>query len=228
MQTKKMLARFAVLQIALLFWCLSAVPAKATSSLVVTVGENKKLSSNGQLIFDENNIGPGFSNEYTVDFINQYKEDVRIYIEAITVDTTAPNAEHFRFGFRGSDREISGGIDDFKAPYSSVLTVPAKTTKALNVDFGLLSSAGNEYQNTKSTFYVTFRIVSDDSDIDEPIGGKDDGKDDGKGKDTGKTGNSKTGDNSRAWLWTGLSFISMLMVFLFFKTQRERKETEYE
>ena len=224
MQTKKGWIYLVVLQMALLFWCLSAAPVEASSSLVVTVGESKKLSSNGQLIFNENNIGPGFSNEYTVDFINQYKEDVRIYIEDITVDTTAPNAEHFRFGFRGSDKEISGGIDDFKAPYSSVLTVPAKTSKTLNVDFGLLSSAGNEYQNTKSTFYVTFRIVSDDSDIDEPIGGKDDGK----GKDTGKTGNAKTGDNSRAWLWTGLSFVSMLMVFLFFRTQRERKETEYE
>ena len=230
MQKNKLMICFTMLLLALLFGCFSAVPINASSSLVVTVGENKKLSSNGQLIFDEKNIGPGFSDNYTVDFINQYKEDVQIYIEDIAVDTTASNTEHYYFAFRGGDRKISGGISDFKTQHSSILTVQGNTKKALEVDFGLLSAAGNEYQNTRSTFYVTFRIVSDDSDIDEEIGSKDDSKDNNKNQDkeNGKAGNAKTGDNTQSWLWTGLSFVSMLMVFMFIKAQRGHKETENE
>ena len=211
MQTISKLVRFTVLPFALLLLCLSVVPAEAAGNYIVTIEKNGKLTSNEKLIFNEVDVVPGFSNEYEVKFVNQYKEDVQVYVEKVEVETTAPLTEHFRLSFDGGDTQISGGMDDFVRTSSTVLTVPANTTGKLGVGFELLDTAGNEYQNTKTLFSITFRIESEDSDVGGGVGGK------------GST-IVKTGDTSQPVLWLGMFLVSIVFLMLMLRKRKRHEE----
>lgn len=210
MHTKKKSTYIIVLSFTLLLSFFLAIPVEAADNFVVTVEQNGKLTSNQKLIFSEENIGPGFSNEYKVDFVNHYKEKVTIYIEKISVKTTAPTTEHFRFAFKGGNVTLSGGIKDFKTKSSAVLTVPANSTGTINVGFELLSSGGNEYQDATSKFFITFRVKSKDSN----------GIIDGNGDSVA------TGDASNTVLWIGILLVSLFLLLLVLGSKKVFKRRE--
>ena len=157
---KKRFVRFAAFMLTLLSFCLHVVPVRAADNFHVTIQKDGMLSSNGNLIFNVSNVGPGFYSAYNIDFDNFFREDVKVYVEKITVETTATTTAHFRFNFDGGELSLAGGIRDIRPNSPAVIVIPKGSSKQLKLDFKLLESAGNEYQNKEFVFTISFRIES--------------------------------------------------------------------
>lgn len=223
MQKKKILICLSMLQMALLLFILCAIPVEAAGHYMITVKDSGKLSSNEQLIFEETYIAPGFQSNYQIEVDNQYKEAVNVYVEDIKVKTTAPTAKDFSFSFNGNTSvETAGGIGDFHPSSSSILTVPSNASEKIDVGFRLLESAGNEYQNQKFDFYITLRVVSDDSVVDDDIGG------DGKGTGGKPIDSVKTSDDARILFWTVVLLSSALCLLIIWRRRKQREKTAEE
>lgn len=201
-----------MLQMALLFLCLSATSVKAADDYVVTIESNGKLKSNKDMIFKETNVGPGFYKNYKVTFVNNYKDEIRIFVEKITVDTTAPSTNQFKFTLRNGNSQMSGAVEEFKTSKFEVITVSPGSNESLDIGFHLFKSAGNEYQNTNYSFYIKFRIESDDMVI-------------GLGNEATPV---KTGDNTPIYFWIGAIVVSAILLILILKKHKRSEEIKHE
>lgn len=244
MRKRKIHIHFFAYILALLSLCFFAAPtAYADSGLLVTIDAKGRLSSNGELIFREQNIGPGDSGDYTVDITNNYRNAAVVYIESVEVNTTAPT-EEFVFDFQGNMGTFSGGVADFSEETSAVLQIPAGSSEALSVGFELLDTAGNAYQGGEYEFVITLRVEmeryiepspstdpspdpsadpttdpstdpSDPSTNPSPVPSTDPGTGDGKPP--------KTGDDFDLGLWASALFICLMAAVLLLLWARKYK-----
>lgn len=141
----------------ILSFCLFSIPAQA-EEYNITIEKNGKLTDNGEIIFSETDIAPGFSNSYSIDFINQSDTEVNVFVEKITADSTSPNTGHFFFDFSGNLKNRFGGLKDFNDRTPALLNIPKNSSGKLDLGFALDVDAGNEYQNTTTKFSITFRV----------------------------------------------------------------------
>lgn len=219
MQKKNKLLSFAVLPLAFLFlflWVFT-LSAGAVDHFSITVKDNGQLVDNGKLIFYEKDIAPGFSGQYNIDVVNNYSETVNIYVENIKAKSTAPTTDHFLFDFNGGNYNASGKLGDFTPDSPVVLSVHGGAKAVLNLTLGLDSTAGNAYQNSTTTFTVTFRaeMTRSSSSATAPI----------------TTGDDKpaTGDSTQLWLVLLLLLISTLCILIVTRLNKlHRKETPHE
>lgn len=192
----------------LLFFLVQPVLVQAANNYTVTVNSDGKMTDNGQMIFDERDVAPGFIGKYSVKFINKYNKDIHVYVDKISVSTTAPTTKDFRFAFGNGDLRLERKVNDFTKNSPSVVTVPANSSSMLDVELELLSSAGNEYQSTEFLFDIAFRVGTDIPDV----GG----------------GSVSTGDSIHLWLLLGLMLSSALCLFLLLLRQKKVEELENE
>ncbi len=160
MQRRKIHIHLFAYILALLSLCFFATPAAYADNLSVTIDSRGKLSSNGELIFRELNIGPGDSGEYTIEVSNFYKNEAYVFIDSIEVNTTTPT-EEFIFTFGGNAGSVSGNTADFEEETSVVSRISSNSTENLSVGFELLDTAGNAYQGREFKFVIALRVQMD-------------------------------------------------------------------
>ncbi|NLZ46493.1 MAG: hypothetical protein GX896_07360 [Clostridiales bacterium] len=170
----------------------------------MTISSDFKLTDNKKMVFNETNIGPGFTNDYNINITNNSSEKIFIYVDSIKVKSDIENINEFYFKFGEGSLLQSGDIKKFTPDTPAVFSVSENTSGVLRLNLELDKNAGNEYQDSEITFHMTFRISSD---VD----------------------NAQTGinfNNTRTWIIAILIIMIITIGYLITRKNREKVRNE--
>lgn len=144
------------------------VPTVHASDYTIYVDDGS-LSKNTDIIFEENNIGPGFiSEEYPITINNRSTSSAKVSLVSITPVSSNPNDLLPGVSFFVSDSTghnvVDGNITSLgRFELESNCIAPGSEETAFYTRFSFDRNLGNEFQNTSFKVQYTFLVTADNS-----------------------------------------------------------------
>lgn len=158
---------------------IAAGASNASAADYTIIVTDSALSKNQELVFAENNIGPGFaSHQYPIVVHNQTAEAIAVKLVSIEPDANDQNdlLPGIRIGFwdLGGRMVFNDTVRDLNSlEVTSSCVPPGGEEVVFNTNFWFDSVHGNEFQDTSFRIIYTFEVAVDtECDVVPPDTGK--------------------------------------------------------
>lgn len=152
----KIMLRYARIMLSLSVVCaLFSTQIVAASGYTITIDDSSS-SKNQSLIFDEQNIGPGFLQEYPVEIINQSSRSIEVRLDGLIEEPSNTISSDELDLMLEKAGDVKYGSPSALSLHEPIMCLSPNTTGLFFISIGLDESFGNDYQQRIYSAEFTF------------------------------------------------------------------------